>query len=176
MANGHGGARPGAGRKKKPLAEKILEGNRGKRPLKKLENNVSDLMGEDMPPPSEWLKTKTKNTMRNIAPEVYKNTWLWIKERKCEKLVQKEQIEQYASDIARWVQCEDGINQFGLLAKHPTTNMPIASPYVTMREKFKKQANIIWAQIYQVVKENCQEPVTNNPNDDIMEKILTGRL
>ena len=29
MANGHGGARPGAGKKKKPLADKVLEGNPG---------------------------------------------------------------------------------------------------------------------------------------------------
>ena len=27
MANGHGGARPGAGRKKKALSEKIIDGN-----------------------------------------------------------------------------------------------------------------------------------------------------
>jgi len=33
MANGHGGTRIGAGNKKKPLADKILEGNPGKRKL-----------------------------------------------------------------------------------------------------------------------------------------------
>jgi len=41
---------------------------------------------------------------------------------------------------------------------------------------FLKQANIIWSQIFQIVKENCQEPVSNDPNDDIMERILSGRL
>jgi len=29
MANGHGGARPGAGRKKKALSEKLVDGNPG---------------------------------------------------------------------------------------------------------------------------------------------------
>ena len=37
MANGHGGARPGAGRKKKALSEKIIDGNPGKAPLTKLQ-------------------------------------------------------------------------------------------------------------------------------------------
>ena len=49
MANGHGGARPGAGRKKKALSEKIIDGNPGKAPLTKLQFSVldSDLHGED---------------------------------------------------------------------------------------------------------------------------------
>ena len=57
MANGHGGARPGAGRKKKALSEKIIDGNPGKAPLTKLQFSVldSDLHGEDMPPISEYL-------------------------------------------------------------------------------------------------------------------------
>ena len=176
MANGKGGARPGAGRKKKPLAEKLLEGNRSREKLTKLVFDTGDMQGIDMPPVSEYLKQKTKNTTTNIAPQIYKETWKWLSERKSAHLIKKELLEQYSLNIARWVQCEEGINQFGLLAKHPTTNMPIASPYVSMGINFLKQANVIWAQIFQIVKENCSEPVSNNPNDDIMEKILTGRF
>ena len=33
MPNGHGGSRLGAGQKKKPLADKMLDGNPGKRKL-----------------------------------------------------------------------------------------------------------------------------------------------
>ena len=33
MANGHGGARPGTGRKRKVLSEKIIDGNPGKAQL-----------------------------------------------------------------------------------------------------------------------------------------------
>lgn len=180
MANGHGGVRNNAGRKKKALADKVLEGNRGHEVLTKIklpELASSDIDGEEMPPVSEYLKKMTKNTNENIAPNVFEDTWKWLKAKGCEQLVKKELIEQYALYIARWVQCEDGVTTFGLLAKHPTTNAPIASPYVAMGLNFLKQANVLWGQIYQIVKENCTEPLGGGtPNDDVMEKLLSGRL
>lgn len=177
MANGHGGARPGSGRKKKALSEKLLDGNPGKAPLTKIQfgdmNNT--LAGEDMPPVAEYLKQVTKNAHQNRAPEIFEDTWRWLEERGCAQMVKKELIEQYALYLTRWIQCEEGINQYGLLAKHPTTQMPIASPYVSMGISFLKQANALWLQIYQIVKENCESPIGNNPNDDMMEKLLGGK-
>jgi hypothetical protein len=39
-----------------------------------------------------------------------------------------------------------------------------------------KQANIIWADISQVVKENCSVEVKfSNPQDDMMEALLRRR-
>jgi hypothetical protein len=186
MSNGHGGARPGSGRKRKALAEKILYAGNGnhkitklKEPKKKKElskENCPDISGNDMPPVSEYLKKMTKNTNENIAPEIYEKTWQWLKERGCEQFVKVELIEQYALYIARWVQCEEGINSFGLLAKHPTTGSPIASPYVSMGLNFLKQANIIWGQIFQIVKENSSVAVgDHNPADDVMAKLLKGK-
>lgn len=175
MANGHGGARPGAGRKKKPLSEKIIDGNPGKAPLKKLQfGNIDvDLAGEDMPPIAEYLKQVTKNSNQNLTPQIYEDTWKWLYERGCTQFVKKELIEQYALYVTRWIQCEEGINQYGLLAKHPTTQMPIASPYVSMGLSFLKQANILWLQIYQIVKDNCETPLGGStPNDDLMERLL----
>ena len=87
--------------------------------------------------------------------------------------MKKELIEQYALYMQRWIQCEEGINQYGLLAKHPTTQLPIASPYVNMGISFLKQANVLWLQIYQIVKDNCETPIGgSNPNDDLMERLL----
>lgn len=174
MANGQGGARPGAGRKKKALSEKLTDGNPGKAPLTKMQFDVrqSHLEGCDMPPIAEYLKQVTKNSHQNLTPEIYESTWNWLNERGCAQLVKKELIEQYALYVTRWVQCEEGINQYGLLAKHPTTQMPIASPYVSMGLSFLKQANVLWLQIYQIVKENCETPLGSNPNDDLMERLL----
>ena len=108
-----------------------------------------------------------------MAPQIYEDTWKWLYDRGCDKLVKKELIEQYALYMTRWIQCEEGINQYGLLAKHPTTQMPIASPYVSMGLSFLKQANVLWMQIYQIVKENCETPLGgSNPNDDLMERLL----
>ena len=177
MANGHGGKRSGAGRKKRAISEKILEGNPGHEKLTKLKPPLEPkrIEGEDMPSVSEYLRKMTKNTNENLAPQIFQDTWQWLKERECEYFVKKEMIEQYALYIARWIQCEEGINTYGLLAKHPTTNAPIASPYVAMGMNYLKQANVICGQIFQIVKENCVSPLpSKTPNDDIMERLLGG--
>ena len=100
MANGHGGARPGAGRKKKALSEKIMDGNPGKAPLTKLQFEIqkTDMHGEDMPPVAEYLKQVTKNSQQNLAPQIYEDTWRWLNERGCAIYVKKELIEQYAEN------------------------------------------------------------------------------
>lgn len=62
MANGHGGARIGAGQKKKALADKIVEGNPGKRKITVMEfSDTASLQGEAMPPPREYLAARQKN-------------------------------------------------------------------------------------------------------------------
>lgn len=51
-----GGARIGSGQKKKPLADKIAEGNPGKRKLEVVEfQNTADLKGQEMPKPMAML-------------------------------------------------------------------------------------------------------------------------
>ena len=78
--------------------------------------------------------------------------------------------------VARWLQCEEAISNYGFIAKHPTTGAPIQSPYVAMSQSFMKQANISWLQIFQIVKENCTVDFSGpNPQDDAMERLLRSR-
>ena len=52
-----GGVRAGAGAKRKPLADKIADGNPGKHPLTVMEfKSAPDLRGQDMPEPKEMVK------------------------------------------------------------------------------------------------------------------------
>jgi hypothetical protein len=176
MANGHGGARIGAGQKKKPLAEKIQNGNPGRRPLEVVAFPVSDLSGEDIPPPKEYLAARQKDGGVTIALEVYEKTWLWLKERGCAQLIPPQVLENYAQTVGRWVQCEEAISSYGFLSKHPTTKAPIPSPFVAMSQSFMKQANNLWFQIYQIMRENCSTPFEgNSPQDDVMERLLNAR-
>ena len=171
MANGHGGARIGAGQKKKALADKIVEGNPGKRKITVMEfSDTASLQGEAMPPPREYLAARQKNGKELLAVEVYERTWTWLNERGCAHLIPAQILEQYAMAISRWIQCEECITEYGFLAKHPTTGNAIPSPYVS------KQANNLWYQIYQVVRENCSTEYKGaTPHDDMMEKLLTAR-
>lgn len=146
MANGQGGARIGAGRKKKALADNIADGNPGKRKLTVLDftDNAADLEGQQMPPPKAFLAAKQKNGKDLLAVQVYEETWRWLAERECARLVPAQILEQYAMAISRWIQCEECITEYGFLAKHPTTGNAIPSPYVAMSQSFSKQANNLW--------------------------------
>lgn len=177
MANGHGGARVGAGQKKKALADKLLEGNPGKRKLSVVEfSDTANLEGLTMPPPREYLAAKQKNGKDLMAVDIYEKTWSWLAERNCAQLIPAQMLEQYAMSVSRWIQCEECITEFGFLAKHPTTGNAMLSPYVSASQSFMKQANNIWYQIYQVVRENCATDYkSSNPHDDVMEKLLTAR-
>ena len=181
-----GGRRVRAGDKPQPLAEKITSGKAAKvleapdlHPESMLEaddlEDAADLYGEDMPAPSEYLSARQKDGRPLGADALYKETWKWLKERGCERFVNPRLIEAYAQAFTRYIQCEEAISTYGLLGKHPTTGGAIASPFVQMSQSFQKQANLIWYEIFDIVKQNCTTAFTGNPQDDIMEALLSGR-
>ena len=110
-----------------------------------------------------------------LADEVYTETYQWLKERSCEKIVSRQLVEQYAMSISRWIHCEQIVTKYGYISKHPTTNAAIASPYVAMSQNYMKQANQIWNQIFQIVRENCSVEFQGNPQDDMMERLLRSK-
>ena len=172
-----GGARVGAGAKKKPLADKIMEGNPGGRKLTVIEfNNTADLKGLSMPEPNKMLEAIQKDGKALIAGEIFKNTWQWLNERNCAALVSPQLLERYAMSVARWIQCEEAVTEYGFLAKHPTTGNAIQSPYVAMGQNYMTQTNRLWMEIFQIVKENSVGEYSGaNPQDDVMERLLTAR-
>lgn len=181
-----GGRRVRAGDKPMSAAEKIQRG----REVRVMNNDIPSftpteldavdlpegavMNGADMPKPSEYLSAKQKNGIPLGADEIYKETWRWLKERNCEKLVNKRLIEAYAQAFARYIQCEEATSTYGLLGKHPTTGGVMASPFVQMSQQYQKSANLIWYEIYDIVKQNCTEVFEDNPNDT-MELLLRAR-
>lgn len=176
---GKRGPQPGmGGRPKKPIAEKIAEGNPGKRRLTVMDfkDSVVDLEGQVMPKPSEFLSARQKDGTELCAAEIYKNTWEWLVERGCAALISPQLLERYAMSVARWIQCETATTEFGFLAKHPTTGAAIQSPYVAIADRYMTQTNRLWGEIYQIVRENCTSDYAgNNPQDDVMERLLRAR-
>lgn len=116
-----GGARPGAGRKKKPLVEKIQEGRDA------VVMDTDGLESKEMPDVKEYLKAD--QAMGELhAAETYEEVWNWLKDRGCAELVSLQLIEQYSMSVARWIQLEQLISRTGFVGKHPTTGAVIASP------------------------------------------------
>lgn len=169
-----GGARVGAGRKRKPLADKIADG-KAKPAIMELPN-AADLQGQSMPEPNKMLAAVQKDGKTLVASDIYKSTWQWLNERGCAVLVSPQLLERYAMSVARWIQCEEAVSEYGFLAKHPTTGAAIASPYVSMSQNFMNQTNRLWLEIFQIVKENCTGEYSGaNPQDDVMERLLRAR-
>lgn len=129
-----------------------------------------------MPKPSKMLSAVQKDGKALVAEDIYKETWEWLAERGCASLVSPQLLERYAMSVARWIQCEEAVTEFGFLAKHPTTGSAIQSPYVAMSQNFMSQTNRLWMEIYQIVKENCATEYTGvTPMDDTMERLLWAR-
>ncbi len=169
---GKRGPKPGTGgRPKKPLADKIAEGNPGKRKLTVL-TTLPNLEGKDMPEPKAYLSDKQRVGVELIANEIYAAVWNWLKERGCEQFVSPELIEHYAMTDARHIQCECLISQTGFLAKHPTTGAAMASPYYSISLNYLKQATTYFSMIDQIVRANCSEEYSPFPKDDMMERLL----
>jgi len=167
-----GGARPGTGPKKKDLREKIEEGKPAKR-IVIPELSGEDLEGVQMPKVDDWLKEKQHNGSEWSAEKLAVETFAWLKERGCDRLITMQQIYAYATAEARWIQCQQAISKYGFLSKHPTTGAACESPYVKMAEKFARQAAAAWFAIYQVVRENCTEDYGGaTPKDMMMASLL----
>ena len=95
-----GGRRVRAGDKPKALSDKIAEGKDAdimEFHAPELEaadlDDAADLTGADMPSPSAYLSAQQKNGKPLGADIVYKETWLWLKQRGCEKHVNKRLLE-----------------------------------------------------------------------------------
>ena len=138
-------------------------------------SDLSDLKGETIPEPSEYLKSKQRNGKPLGADKIFKETWIWLKERRCEKFVNPRLVEAYSQAFARFIQCEEAISNFGFLGKHPTTGNAIANPFVQMSISFQKQANLLWYEIFDIVKQNCSTEFVDTPLNDEMEILLTAR-
>jgi len=176
---GQRGPKPGSGgRPKKAIADKITNGNPGKRTLTVIDfkDKAVSLEGQAMPKPADYLSAIQKDGSTLCAAEIYENVWNWLSERGCVSIISPQLIERFAMASARWIQCESLTSELGFLAKHPTTGAAIQSPYVAIANTYMTQANRLWSEIYQIVRENCTSEYQGaTPQDDVMERLLRAR-
>ena len=106
---------------------------------------------------------------------MYKETWLWLKQRGCEKHVNKRLLESYSQALLDLYSVKKPLVPMDCWEKHPTTGGVIASPFVQMSQHFQKQANLLWYEIFDIVKQNCTTKFDGTPQDDLMEQLLSSR-
>lgn len=170
MANGHGGKRPGAGRPKKPLAEKILEGTERKHRPKVLNFEREE---EPKPEPPEWIAYYgSKSAGLPDSQDIFKSTAAWLEKTGCLHLINPDFIMDYAIVKASWYEAQRLVTRFGLVYSPKEKNL-IENPVIDVAMKYFKMSEIAWAKIWSIVAQNCEQSFGgNNPNSDLMEKLI----
>jgi phage terminase small subunit len=160
-----GGARAGAGRKPKPAAQKILEGNPGRREIRLLAFEETPDIPEN--PPEYFSDT---------AKKIHKDLIAWLKSIGCTKGILPYNVEEYAFCKARWIECEKTNSTRGLILKDPASGKPLISPFVVLAQGYLRDTNEVWAKIYAVIRESkLQKWDENSPNDDVFAKLMGGK-
>lgn len=167
-ASNWGGKRIGAGRKPKPLAEKI---NEGKTAMAMPVPEPPDIEAADMPEVRDYLSDDQRMGELH-GKEIYEEMYMFIARHGCTDIVSPLLIEQFSMAMARYIQIEKISSEYGFVSKHPTTGAMIGSPFVSMAQAYLKLANTFYQEIFSILLENSREPVTGNPQDDMMEKLL----
>ena len=163
-----GGCRVNAGRKRKPLDEKILDGTAIFDGEKSTKNQTK------VKPPKKFLTAIQKDGGKLYSKKIYEEITKWISERGCESLLPQQVIEDYAQAVGRHIQCENFLSEYGLIARHPTTGEPIISPFFKMNTELIKLSTMLWNQIYSAVRDNAPQGVFVGEPVDEMEKLFRG--
>ena len=171
-----GGARIGAGRKRKSLEERLLEGNE-KTPVvfEKTQKSFEFPAPKPFPAPKSYLSAAQRDGSILAARQIFDDTYRWLAKHGCADSVNPQLVEDYAQTTARFIQAEGELSRAGLIIRHPATGEVLPSPLVRISLDYLKAAQQIWYQIYQIVRENGATAGAGSATDT-MELILRRTL
>lgn len=173
-----GGARPGAGRPKKPLTDKLLEGNAGRRDVTVLKFKPQEINqrdaglnvhcgGDEKIKPSSRPQAKLDATSRcpsylelaakeggDVLPpatEIYTLLAVFVESAGCTEFVAPILIEDFAFLRRAYLECEFMNRKLGRIASGKR------SPYVNMALDYQKAMMAVYNQIWLIIARNCEE-------------------
>ena len=169
-----GGSRARSGPGKKPLAEKIQDGQASRSLDLGLDSDRKSSFKIEIP---FYMKSEQFETSPQLlAEQAAKEVWNWLKQNNLEWKINPQLVNFYAMSVARWIQCEEMISRKGLLGKHPTTGNDTTSPFVSMSREYMRQIQATWYNINRFVQDNAENaPIGKNPNEDMMERLLLSQ-
>ena len=163
-----GGARVGAGRPKKPLADKLIEGNPGKRELTVLKK-PSEFQSGNHSDNSKPRDSKNQRTAISKMPtylditakeggdalppasEIYKMLADFVDGVGCTDFVAPSLMEDFAFLRRGYLECEYMNRKLGRIASGRR------SPYVTMALDYQKAMMTVYNQVWLIISRKCEE-------------------
>ncbi len=149
------------GRKPKPTALKVLEGNPGKRPLNKNEPKPEN----KAPRCPSWLEQEAKNEWRRMSKTLVAMGLL--------TQVDKAALAGYCQAYARWKEAEEFLSKHGTIFKTPSGYIPqvpqvsIAQTYLKVMKDFCSEFGLPPAARTRI-RVDTAETTTNDPMEDIL--------
>jgi hypothetical protein len=169
-----GGARPNAGRKPKPLAQKLAEGNPGKRPLKKVEfeNTTYD---PSMPPDYlDGFEKRTGSPVKVTPTDIYKRVIAYLEPSECLHLIPEELIQ-------NWVMANYHVKQaYHELSMYPNVTQDskgkmITTDFFDVMTKMQKRVEESWKPIWEIISRNSERTL-GNPDTELLMTILGNKV
>jgi hypothetical protein len=145
-----GGARVGAGRKKKSLSDQILEGDTGHRGIKQVQFPSGKILAENN---ALYLLPAGAEAGSNCpsAEDIRAALVDFIARSGCEHLISALLIDSFANSYRSYLEAEFICRTRGRIANSKR------SPFVQMSLDYNKQAMSIYAQIWGVISQNSTE-------------------
>lgn len=183
-----GGKRTGSGRKGKSTAQKILDGvQANSMSIEAMEDkaeygNVPALPSWEVEEQYMTIKVGNKEYEAPAlqTDKVFRYVWNFLDKIGVAEDVGTHLVQLYAFEIARFIQVEQITSMIGFTFPHPTSGAPMASPYVNASMSYLKQANVLWNNITQVIRDKWDGTLKyacypRTEEDDMMEKLLSYR-
>ncbi|MCL1874032.1 MAG: hypothetical protein FWF85_07940 [Clostridiales bacterium] len=179
-----GGARKGAGRKPKPLAEKLAAGNPGHRPLKKLEFAGK---GKNQIAIPEYLSAMENAGHRGLVPspvQIFGDIVCFLEPSKCLHLISPQLLADYSCAKYYLICAQYQLSQMAIVGYESTgrqkkngedaTELKVSS-FTEAVLKLQKNVLATWEPIWDIVSQNS-ERLINNPEDEILLMVMGGRV
>jgi len=168
-----GGARPNAGRKPKPLAQKLAEGNPGKRALKKVEFENTTYDPSEPPAYLLGFEKRTGNPVGITPTDIYKRVIAYLEPSECLHLIPEELIQ-------NWVMANYHVKQ----AYHELSFSPnvvqnakgdlVTAEFLDIAMKMQKRVEEAWKPIWEIVSRNSERTL-GNPDTELLMTILGNK-
>ena len=182
-----GGARPGAGRKPKPLSQRLAEGNRGHRPMKQVQLKGAEKNGK-RPKPPLFLEISTQNNSNEYgsAVDFFEEIVDWLEPTGCMHLIPPTLIAQFALAKYFLLDVGDLVGRMGVInykAKNKGKSGGSSGETETVLEitaaakgfsEYLKNVTEAWNQIYAIVRDNSTF-IIKNPEMDFVMRTMAAR-
>jgi hypothetical protein len=174
-----GGYRPNAGRKKRPLAEKIEDGNPGKRPLTVLKFAHGLALSDGAPPDlPKYLEQHGRecDEMLPSAQVLYDSINDLVARSGCADKISQHLIHDFVHLRRSYLEAEWAARKYGRafsMVDKDGNKIGKRNPYVSIALDYQKAADVSYQRIWAIISQNCETKLENSGNAFLT--LLAGR-